>query len=84
MTIYSVENTADIGKPVECILDAHGQVIRGPNVWCDTETGEVIQYRTNDDGKLVLSRDRSCIVRRRMIFAAPLRVVFAYVICRFS
>ncbi len=74
--IYTVKNTIKAGRPVDYILDGYGDRIEGPNVECNTETGEVTQYRTNEKGVPILHSSGNYCVKRRMIFQKPLRVVF--------
>jgi hypothetical protein len=75
--IYTVENTLRVGNVVDYIVDANGERIHGPTIECNTETGEVIQYVTYQNGVPILDVDRKHCVRRRMIFQKPLQVVFA-------
>ena len=75
--IYTVENTLLVGNVVDYILDANGERLHGPTVECNTETGEVIQYVTYQNGVPILDASRKNCVRRRMIFQKPLQVVFA-------
>jgi hypothetical protein len=75
--IYTVDNTSKAGRPVDYILDGHGKKIEGPSVECNTETGEVTQYRTNEKGVPILHSSGNYCVRRRMIFQKPLQVIFA-------
>ena len=75
--IYTVHNTSKAGKPVDYILDGYGNRIEGPNVECNTETGEVTQYRTNEKGVPILHSSGNYCVKRRMIFQKPLRVIFS-------
>ena len=74
--IYTVHNTSKAGRPVDYILDGHGNRIEGRNVECNTETGEVMQYRTNEKGVPILHSSGNYCVKRRMIFQKPLQVVF--------
>jgi hypothetical protein len=75
--IYTVDNTSRAGRPVACILDGHGNEIEGKTIECNTETGEVTQYRTNEKGVPILHSSGNFCVRRRMIFQKPLRVIFS-------
>jgi hypothetical protein len=75
--IYTVNNTSKAGRPVDYILDGYGNRIEGLNVECNTETGEVTQYRTNQKGVPILDSSGSYCVKRRMIFQKPLQVVFS-------
>ncbi len=74
--IYTVDNTSKAGRPVDYILDGYGNRIEGVNVECNTETGEVTQYRTNQKGVPILHSSGNYCVKRRMIFQKPLQVVF--------
>jgi hypothetical protein len=74
--IYTVYNTSKAGKPVDYILDGYGDRIEGRSVECNTETGEVTQYRTNENGVPILHSSGNFCVKRRMIFQKPLQVVF--------
>jgi uncharacterized protein YrrD len=67
--IYTVENTLRVGNVVDYILDANGERIHGPTVECNTETGEVIQ--------LHVQYGIPSNMTRKLMFAAPLQVVFA-------
>jgi len=75
--IYTLANTVNIGKPVKAIYDGYGQRITGLTLRCDTETGEVVQCRTDEYPRLVLHHNGREIVEKRMIFQKPLRVEFA-------
>ena len=74
--IYTIANTVNIGKPVKAIYDAYGQRIHGMTLRCNTETGEVVQCRTDEYPRLVLHHNGREIVEKRMIFQKPLRVEF--------
>jgi hypothetical protein len=74
--IYTVKNTIKAGRRVDYIADAHGNRIYGPTIECNTETGEVTQYRTNQKGVPILRSSGNYCVKRRMIFQKPLQVVF--------
>ena len=74
--IYTLANTVNIGKPVNAIYDAYGQRIHGMTLRCNTETGEVVQCRTDEYPRLVLHHNDREIVEKRMIFQKPLRVEF--------
>lgn len=74
--IYSVENTIDIGKPVEAIYDADGNEIKGRNIRCDTETGEVIQHATDFNGNILFDGTETEILLNTLYFKPPLKVVF--------
>jgi len=67
--IYTVENTLQAGSVVDYILDANGERIHGPTIECNTETGEVIQ--------LHLQYGIPSNMTRKLMFSAPLQVVFA-------
>jgi len=74
--IYTAHNTSKVGRPVDYILDGHGNKIEGLSVECNTETGEVTQYRTNKKGVPILHSSGNYFLKRRMIFQKPLQVVF--------
>ena len=75
--IWTVENTSKSGNRVDCVLDADGIEIDGKITLCDTETGVIERYVTNEKGKLLLAPCGTKMQRETLQFKAPLRAIFA-------
>lgn len=71
---YNMENTAWAGRLVERIVDANG-LEWDCVIECDTETGEIVRYQTDDQGGFVLGMD-GYMLRETIQTAAPLVVTF--------
>lgn len=70
---YTLENTINIGQPKR-VFDANG--LEWTHVLeCDTETGEIIRQKTDENGKIVIDYEMGEVVTERIITAAPLMVV---------
>ena len=64
-------NQPEPWKPAK-VFDANGEEIKFV-VWMDTESGEVVQLRTDGEVPL-LNDDRSDVLRDRKTYPAPLTV----------
>ncbi len=71
--IYTVENTAKIGRRIKWVVDAAGTEYHRC-IRIDTETGEVTYYKTDGDGKLISLAGRFLIETVRG--APPITVEF--------
>lgn len=71
--IYTIENTAKIGKPV-IVFDADGVEVTHC-VRCDTETGEVERFEVDINGRYVFDEAGGSINRVKEVLPRPLRVV---------
>ena len=64
--IYNVQNTSGIGKPCR-IFDANG--LEWDDIEeCDTETGRMIQFKRDAEGRLV---DHEGELIRETVYGAP-------------
>lgn len=74
--IYNVANTID-GEygPTERVVDANGLEYTH-TLEVDTETGRIEQYKTDDNGKVVISENGEEPVRETVFAAPPLVVIF--------
>lgn len=75
--IYTPENTSKAGDRVDYVADADGKKIDGMITLCDTETGVIERYVTNEKGKPLLASCGTELQRETLQFKAPLQVVFA-------
>ena len=75
--IWTPENTSRAGSCVDRVLDADGIEIDGKITLCDTVTGAVERYVTNEKGKPLLAVCGTEMQRETLQFKAPLQVIFA-------
>jgi YD repeat-containing protein len=72
MAIYTVENTSKIGKPCK-VYDARGDEITDI-IECNDETGFVVRYARDEQGKLKVSSLRQEIRRFEEMRPLPFRI----------
>ena len=75
--IYTPENTSKAGNRVDYVADADGIKIDGMITLCDTVTGVIERYVTNEKGKPLLAPCETKMQRETLQFKAPLQVIFA-------
>jgi hypothetical protein len=75
---WSVDNDDCMAITPCRLYDATGKEIEGGITACDTETGECLIQRKNEDGSYVIDYEIGEIVKDKVVFPAPLTIVPDY------
>lgn len=75
--VYTTENTFKLGRPIDKIIDANGFEHKNKlTISVDTVTGEIIQYRLDENDRVIVDDSKGVLLQETVKIAAPVLVTF--------